>query len=57
VPYSNINCWTSDLGEKRTSEHVHGMSDLPPKADIEDAMKNVRFVPKADIGSLAVFAH
>jgi hypothetical protein len=25
------------------------MSVLPPKADIADAMRNVRFVPKADI--------
>jgi hypothetical protein len=25
------------------------MSALPPKADIDDAMSNVRFVPKADI--------
>jgi hypothetical protein len=29
------------------------MSALPPKADIADAMKNVRFVPKADIGGVS----
>ena len=28
-----------------------GMSALPPKADINDAMRNVRFVPKADISA------
>jgi hypothetical protein len=28
---------------------VQTMSALPPKADIADAMRNVRFVPKADI--------
>ena len=28
------------------------MSALPPKADIGDAMRNVRFVPKADITGL-----
>jgi hypothetical protein len=26
------------------------MSAIPPKADIADAMRNVRFVPIADIG-------
>ena len=26
------------------------MSALPPKADIADAMRNVRFVPEADTG-------
>jgi hypothetical protein len=39
----------SALGHKQTSEHVQSMSALPPKADIADAMGNVRFVPKADI--------
>jgi hypothetical protein len=29
------------------------MSALPPKADIADAMRNVRFVPKADICTAA----
>jgi hypothetical protein len=35
----------SALGQKRTSEHFRSMSALPPKADIPDAMRNVRFVP------------
>jgi hypothetical protein len=39
----------SALGQKQTSEQVRPMSALPPKADIVDAMRNVRFVPKADI--------
>ena len=30
----------------------NGMSALPPKADICSATRDVRFVPKADIGSL-----
>jgi hypothetical protein len=39
----------SALGQKQTLVRVHMMSALPPKADIADAMRNVRFVPKADI--------
>ena len=39
----------SALGQKQTSEHVRVMSALPPKADIVDAMRKVRFVPKADM--------
>ena len=39
----------SALGQKQTLQHVCGMSALPPKADIGDAMRNIRFVPKADI--------
>src|SRR6516225_9929044 len=37
------------LGQKRTSAHVRVMSALPPKADIDGACRDVRFVPKADI--------
>jgi hypothetical protein len=39
------------LGHKRTPSALTAivMSALPPKADIADAMRNVRFVPKADI--------
>src|SRR5215472_9868985 len=33
------------------SAHVRVMSALPPKADITERDWNVRFVPKADIGS------
>jgi hypothetical protein len=32
------------------------MSALPPKADMVRHDRDVRFVPKADIGSLAIFA-
>jgi hypothetical protein len=46
---SNPEPLMSALGQKQTSRLVEGMSALPPKADIADAMRNVRFVPKADI--------
>jgi hypothetical protein len=46
---SNPEPLMSALGQKQTSEHVQLMSALPPKADINDAMRNVPFVPKADI--------
>jgi len=39
----------SALGQKQTSEHVHVMSALPPKADMDQSGCDVRFVPKADI--------
>jgi hypothetical protein len=35
----------SALGQKRTSEHDWIMSALPPKADIDRARRDVRFVP------------
>ena len=38
----------SALGHKRTFVHVQTMSALPPKADIHDWDRDVRFVPKAD---------
>ena len=37
------------VGQKRTSEHVRGISALPAKADIRQGNRDVRFVPKADI--------
>ena len=43
----------SALGHKRTLQRDHMMSALPPKADIADAMKNVRFVPCVDGSELA----
>src|SRR5215467_12847925 len=43
----------SALGHKRTSRYVRAMSALPPKADIGTHSRDVRFVPKADIGRLA----
>jgi hypothetical protein len=38
----------SALGQKQTSVHVRVMSGLPPKADIDRACRDVRFVPKTD---------
>ena len=43
----------SALGQTQALEHVGVMSALPLKADIADAMRNVRYVPKADISSAA----
>jgi hypothetical protein len=39
----------SALGQKQTWRHVIGMSGIPPKADIRQQSRNVRFVPKADM--------
>jgi len=33
----------------RTSQHIRAMSALPPKADIAERDRHVRFVPEADI--------
>jgi hypothetical protein len=44
----------SALGQKRTLRWSTVMSALPPKADIAQHGGNVRFVPKADMGSYAV---
>jgi hypothetical protein len=44
----------SALGQKQTLEQVRIMSALPPKADIGTQTRNVRFVPKADMGCAAV---
>jgi len=38
----------SALGQKQTLGYLQAMSALPPKADIETQLRNVRFVPKAD---------
>jgi hypothetical protein len=38
------------LGQKQTSDWRPLMSALPPKADIAGCDRDVRFVPKADIG-------
>jgi hypothetical protein len=35
----------SALGHKRTLRRVHPMSALPPKADIHQGNRDVRFVP------------
>src|SRR6516165_2752595 len=39
----------SALGQKQTSEHDWIMSALPPKADMLQLDRDVRFAPKADI--------
>jgi hypothetical protein len=36
----------SALGQKRTSKRLNPMSALPPKADIDSAAYDVRFVPR-----------
>jgi hypothetical protein len=38
----------SALGQKQTSRWAERMSVLPPKADIDRACRDVRYVPKAD---------
>ena len=35
----------SALGQKQTSAHVRMMSALPPKTDITECHRHVRFVP------------
>src|SRR5215831_2251135 len=45
----NLRPPMSASGQKQTSEHVHAMSALAPKADIGTGSRNVRHVPKADI--------
>ena len=40
----------SALGQKQTCAAQKVMSALPPKADMCGATRDVRFVPKADIG-------
>jgi len=37
------------MGQKQTSDQRPFMSALPPKADINSGVFDVRFVPKADI--------
>jgi hypothetical protein len=48
---SNLGPLMSALGQKRTFAVQKGMSGLPPKADIGTQPRDVRYVPKADIGS------
>src|SRR5215472_3425655 len=43
----------SALGQKRTSGHTQSMSASPPKADIDRAGRDVRFVPLATKVQLA----
>jgi hypothetical protein len=48
-PVKSFNWPMSALGHKRTLKWVRAMSALPPKADIRQRNRHVRFVPKADI--------
>ena len=48
VPADQRLCFCP-LGQKRTLHKPRVMSALPPKADIDRACWDVRFVPKADI--------
>jgi hypothetical protein len=41
----NLEPLMSALGHKRTSAHVRVMSALPPKADMGQHARDVRFVP------------
>jgi hypothetical protein len=43
----------SALGHKRTLRHLRPMSALPPKADMVQHDRDVRFVPKADVSLTA----
>jgi hypothetical protein len=40
----------SALGQKQTCRFQFAMSALPPKADIAERNRHVRFVPEAEIG-------
>jgi len=44
----------SALGQKRTFTRLQPMSALPPKADLDQHGRDVRFVPKADICGAAI---
>jgi hypothetical protein len=46
----------SALGQKRTLGQVHVMSALPPKADMDQHSRNVRFVPILLQKSVASFS-
>jgi hypothetical protein len=46
---SNPEPLMSALGQKRTLRCILVMSALPPKADMDQYGRDVRFVPKADI--------
>ena len=47
VHHGKFGLPTPALDQKRTLEHVRVMSALPPKADIAERDRHVRFVPKA----------
>jgi hypothetical protein len=39
----------SQMGQKWTLHSIRSMSALPPKADMDQHGRDVRFVPKADL--------
>ena len=47
----------SSLGQKQTWRGEFALSALPTKADIGTQSRNVRFVPKADIGEVIRSPH
>jgi hypothetical protein len=49
VHCSKLDPPVSALGQKRTLKRLHPMSALPPKADIAERDRDVRFVPTRDI--------
>jgi hypothetical protein len=51
---SNLEPPMSALGQKQTSRHLQPMSALPPKADMDQHGRDVRFVPKAGMPALAL---
>jgi hypothetical protein len=54
---SNLELFMSAMGHKRTFSEVCAMSALPPKADIRQRTKNVRFVPILLQKSFCVLDH
>jgi hypothetical protein len=46
----------SAMGHKRTLKRFRLTSALPPKADIAERDRDVRFVPKADSCAAAIYA-
>jgi len=55
VCVTRVPCYAvSALGQKQTLGHLRSMSALPPKADIAEGDRHVRFVPKADIATIRV---
>jgi hypothetical protein len=45
------------MGQKQTSKSECSFSALPPKADVHRRRGHVRFVPKGDLGSVAILGY